>query len=115
MTENITAAVDPNRLDELVKRYADVASHIATLNAELDAIKDELRAVGTTTAPCGMSVSVSVNRRFNADRAAEVLPASLLAAVTRPQIDTTLAKAQLPPALYEQCMVEVGQPRVAVK
>lgn len=107
--------VDPNHLDDLVKRYTDVAAHVATLNAELDDIKAELRAAGTTTAPCGIKVTVTPNRRFSADRAAEVLPPSLLAAVSRPSIDTSLAKEQLPPALYAQCMVEVGQPRVAVK
>ncbi len=53
------------------------------------------------------------NRRWNDDKAREVLPETLIEAitVTEPRIDPKLAKGQLPPDLYSACTV-AGRPFV---
>lgn len=53
------------------------------------------------------------NRRWNDDKAREVLPETLIEAitVTEPRIDPKLAKGQLPPDLWTACTV-AGRPFV---
>lgn len=54
------------------------------------------------------------NRRWNDDKAREVLPETLIEAITviEPRIDRKLAKQVLPPALYLECTVQ-NKPHIA--
>lgn len=106
---------DPTQLDHDVKRYLELDALRADLQIEMDAIKARLREGGTQIAPCGVKVTVSVNRRFSADVAAQVIPEALLPLCQETVISSAKAKAALPPAIYEQAMVEVGEPRVIIR
>lgn len=108
---------DPTQLDHDVKRYLALDAQKADIETEQAIIKERLRelGVGAHMAPCGIAVSVSVNRRFNPDKAAEVVPPTLLEQIQTLVIDSKKAKQVLPPAAYEACMVQVGEPRVAIR
>lgn len=108
---------DLAQLDEDVKRYLTLDAQKADIETEQAVIKERLRnlGVGAHMAPCGIAVSVSTNRRFNPDKAADVVPPPLLKQIQSVVIDSKKAKAVLPPAAYEACMVEVGEPRVAIR
>jgi hypothetical protein len=106
---------DPTQLDNDVKRFLELDALRADITLEMDAIKERLREGGTQTAPCGVKVTVSVNRRFDAGKAAEVISEALLPLCQETVISSAKAKAALPPAIYEAAMVEVGAPRVSVR
>lgn len=108
---------DSTQLDADVKRYLELDALKADIETEQGIIKERLRDLGNGAhvAPCGVSVSVSPNRRFNADKAADVVPPVLLEQIQSLSIDTKKAKALLPPAVYDLCMVEVGQARVSLR
>jgi hypothetical protein len=108
---------DPTQLDTDVKSYVELDALKADVEIEQAAIKARLRELGTGVhhAPCGIAVSVTSNRRFNADKAAEVIPPPLLEQIQSLVIDTKKARAVLPPTAYDACMVEVGEPRVSIR
>lgn len=106
---------DPDQLDHDVKRYLELDALRADLTVEMEAIKERLREGGTQTAPCGVKITVSPNRRFDPAKAAEVVPEALLPLCQKTIIDSAKAKAALPPAIYEAAMVEVGAPRVTIR
>lgn len=106
---------DTAQLDTDVKRYVELDALRADLTLEMEAIKERLRDGGTQTAPCGIKVTVSPNRRFDANRAASTLPAELLTLCQSVVVDSAKAKSNLPPAIYEGLMSEVGAPRVSIK
>lgn len=113
MTDTDTAT----QLDQDVKRYLELDAIKADMQLEQDAIKARLRDLGAGVhhAPCGVNVSVTPNRRFNSDRALEVVPPALLEQIQSVVVDTKKAKAILPPAAYDACMTEVGDPRVSIR
>ena len=112
-----TTVTDPTQLDNTVKRYLELDAMKADIEIEQASLKAWLRELGTGAyvAPCGVKVSVTPNRRFNADKALEVIPSALLPLCQKTVIDSARAKAALPPAIYETAMIEVGEPRVLVK
>jgi hypothetical protein len=61
------------QLDADVKRYLELDAVRADIAIEMDAIKARLRDGGTQLAPCGVKVTVTPNRRFSAEKAAEVI------------------------------------------
>lgn len=95
------------------------------LTARRDEIVDAISQVDTaimTLLEPGEAATVDGNpvwivqpgaRRWNEDKAREVLPPMLLDActITETRLDPKAAKAQLPPDLYAQCTVE-GKPYV---
>lgn len=103
--------------DHDVKRYLELDELIKDLMGEQSAIKARIRGLGTGVhhAPCGVDVSVTPQRRFNPDHAREVIPAAFLPLVEVTVVDGKKAKAALPPAIYEQCQVETGDPRVTFR
>lgn len=105
------------QLDNDVKRFLELDAIKADIDIEQTAIKDRLRQLGTGahSAPCGVKVSVSENRRFNADKAAQIVPTELLAQIQSLVVDSKKAKAILPPAAYDACCAVVGEPRVSVR
>lgn len=106
---------NPEQLDADVKRYLELDAHRADITIEMDAIKARLRDGGTQLAPCGVKVTVTPNRRFSAELAAEVIPEALLPLCQETVISSAKAKAALPPAIYEAAMIEVGDKRVSIR
>lgn len=107
----------PDQLDKTVARYLELDARRNEIVAEQDQIKIALRTQlepGRHDTPSGQKVTISPNRRFNADLAQSVIPAELLPLVMTETIDSKKAKAVLPPALYNQCSAEVGEPRVSI-
>lgn len=106
---------DPTQLDTDVKRYLELDALRADIQIELDTIKTRLREGGTQMAPCGVKVTVTANRRFSPEQALKAVPDALLPLCQETIISSAKAKAALPPAIYSDCMVEVGEPRVIVR
>lgn len=102
-------------LDQLVADYATLTAQIDALTARRDEVKAQLRDLGagkheTTT---GLVVTVTPQRRFNAAKAAETLPADVVAQCL--DFSASKARAVLAPALYQAFMEDSGDPRVSVK
>jgi len=108
---------------ELTDGMREVAArllHLSAVRAEVDAEINELKAKLRSTLTVGQRgtidgtpiLSVTANRRFDPDYAAKNLPAGLLAMCMVSVLDRTRAKSVLPPALFESCMREVGEPVV---
>ena len=106
----------PTELNADVKRYLELDEQRRKIEAEQAEIKHRLRDLGSGEheAPCGVKVSVTPQRRFNAERARAVLPSDLFSMCQATVVDTKTAKSVLPPALYESCMIESGVARVVL-
>jgi len=99
-------------LDELIRRAAALADHIAELTDQLDDAKAQLRAkigVGKTD-PSGR-VRIEASRRFNAVLAEKRLPAELYDAICVPTPSTQLAKSVLTTEQLRSCQTD-STPRV---
>lgn len=107
---------DPS-FDDDIRAYVELDAKRADIQIQLDVIKARIRerGVGTYTGPNGIKVSVTPNRRFDPVYAAEILPKELIPLVQATKVDPKLAKANLPPVTYEQCMREVGDARVSFR
>ena len=107
--------LDPT-LKAAVTRLLEIREQRTALDAEETHLKTLVRAHipvgGAGTSNGEPIVTVSPNRRFNADLAKTTLAPELLDLITVAKIDPPTAKKTLPPALYEQCMAEVGEPVV---
>lgn len=110
MTEISDEALD------VVNRLAAVNADIAQLTEQANDLKGRLRQLlrepGTYTAEGAKVVTLTPNRRFDPRLAFELLPDDLLRLCTVTKIDPAAAKKVLPPAIYEQFMVEAGDPVV---
>lgn len=110
---DITA--DP-QLTDLISRLRDINSKLADLTAAADDIKSQIRQAvpaGARALIDGQpAVTVSANRRFDPDLAKTVLPPELVQLCLVEKVDGAQAKRNLPPAVYEQLMTDVGQPVV---
>ena len=107
---------DPARLDQLISTYARITATISEYNEQLDQVKAELRQLGTGTHHgSNGTATITAQRRFDPQLAADTLPAELAAACTETSINAAKARKILPPALYEACSPETGQPRVTVR
>lgn len=110
MTEISDEALD------VVNRLAAVNADIAQLTEAANDLKGRLRQLlpepGTYTAEGAKVVTLAPNRRFDPVQAQRGLPGPLLDAIRVTKIDAATAKQVLPPALYELCMVDVGDPVV---
>lgn len=102
---------------ELAERSRVLGATIADLTAERDAITSRIRALaGIGEHPAGpLVVTVTQAQTFDARRAELILPADQLALITTRVVDAKLAKALLPPAVFDACRVPSGQPRVVIK
>lgn len=108
---------------ELDADTAGVVAQIHRLNAQAEEIDGEIRALKAVlrqrlaagqagTVNGEKVVTLTPNRRFDPALAAQVVPSDLLPSISTTSIDSKLAKAVLPPALYEAAMREVGEPVV---
>lgn len=109
---NASLEVLARRRLELTQRRDELTEAIA----QVDAALMTLLAPGEAALIDGEPVWIlrSGNRRFSADKAREVLPETLVAAitVTETHLDGKVAKEVLPPALYTEVCTE-GRPFVA--
>lgn len=108
---------DTDELAGLVRRYRQLdisAREIADEQADIKARVRKLLDVGDRVPVDGKPVAVQPNRRFDPGLAERVLTPEWLAACTVKKVDSAAAKKILPPALYEACMAEVGDPRVVI-
>lgn len=104
-----------NQLQPLASRLAAILEDKAALEAEEKDIKAQIRALvpgPDTYAAGGYVLSVSPNRRFDTATAERILPAELLDLCKVAKVDPAAARGVLPPALYQQCMKQVGDDRV---
>lgn len=107
-----------NDAAELAAQWADLEARRTHIVDRQDTIKTQLRELlGVGKHAAGpLTVTVTPQRRFNPDLAREVLPASLLEAITLPTVSTAAAREILAPALYTACMTEVGcAPKVSIR
>lgn len=115
-----TTSPTGTELDQTLKATVTRLLEIREARLLLDAEEANLKNIVRTHIPPGQAgtvngepvVTVSVNRRFNPDLAQKALPAELLTLITVPTVHGPTAKKTLPPALYEACMAEVGEPVV---
>lgn len=119
----MTTITDTPATVELDADTAGVVAQIHRLNAQAEEIDGEVRAlkavlrqrlaVGQAGVVNGQKVvTLSPNRRFDPELARQVVPSDLIPSISSTSIDSKLAKALLPPALYEAAMREVGDPVV---
>lgn len=105
-----------DQLAPLAAALADVLARKSDLEAVERDLKARIRTLvpGPDTYAAGeATLTISPNRRFDANTAMKVLPPNLLDLCLVSKVDSTAAKKVLPPALYDQCMTEVGELRVA--
>lgn len=97
---------------ELTARREDLDATIAEVDAALMTLLEPGQSATIDGAP--VWTLRHGNRRFNADKAREVLPETLIDAitVTETRLDSKVAKDVLPPALYVMACTE-GKPFVA--
>ncbi len=112
MTQPPTGSeLDPQTAATLAK-LNDTLAQIKQLTEDAENYKGQLRGKltpGAYTVGGRPALSITPTRRFDPARAAEILPADQIAAVSRMQIDPKLAKSHLAPALYELCQVDAGK------
>jgi hypothetical protein len=105
-------------LKTAVVRLLEIRDAKTTLEAEEAQLKTTIRAhlkPGDQGCVNGQPVvAVTPNRRFSPTLALETLPEPLLSLCMVTKVDSAAAKKALPPAVYEQCMAEVGEPVVRV-
>lgn len=107
-----------DRLAPLAAELARLAADKADIEAREKEIKAQIRDLvdGPDTYAAGdLSVVVSPNRRFDPKLAERTLPPELLDLCRISKVDSAAAREVLPPALYAQCMVDVGDYRVSLK
>lgn len=113
----MTTTIDIQALAELHARYVALAAQIEPLQQEMDELKAKTRSMaplGTTNLATG-SIIVSPNRRFSPDHAAAVLPADIADQCSETVITAKKAKRVLAPALYDACLVEIGESKVTFR
>lgn len=108
-------APSPDQLPNLVERYLQLNTLIATYTDELDLIKAVLRHLDPGKHPTDAgTVVVTVARTFNAAEATRILSDEMIAQISETKISPAKAKQVLPPFLYSTLTTASGQPRVSV-
>jgi hypothetical protein len=104
------ADAPPSPVEAITLRLLQVEEAIAALESERFGLRANLIALlgEGKHEVAGSKLDIRRQRRFNADKAVEVLPPELLAACRREVIDSAQARRVLPPDLYAACQVETG-------
>lgn len=106
----------PMTNEQLVERYKLLEKQRDDITAEMEAIKDTVRAenpVGKYETDAG-NITVSPNRRFDDGTARQVLTPDEIKACSTLKLDSGLVKKVVAPVRYEACMKTVGDPRVTI-
>lgn len=99
-------------IEHLVYMNGLVSDAVANANELKGLIRERF---GEGKYECGKrKVEIRPNRKFNPQRAEELLPAEWLIRCRAMRIDTKLARAILPPELYRACQTVVGEPIVVI-
>lgn len=102
--------------EQLVKEYVALDEQRAGINERMDAIKHELRTLGTGSHPiAGVTVSISPNRRIDETRVANLYPISSHPELYTAKPDTKKLRQELPAKVVDSLMTDVGEPRVSVR
>ena len=106
----------------LDEQLTPLAAQLAAILAEKSALEEDERAIkatiralvpGPDTYSAGdVTLSIAINRRFDPKTAERVLTPDVLDMCRVSKVDAAAAKAVLPPAMYIQCMAEIGEYRV---
>jgi hypothetical protein len=108
----------PAELDADVKRYLELDEIKSDIAVEQEAIKARLRSLGIGVHHTSSGVPFKIakpNRRFNLDRATQLLPAETLEQCRTDGFDPSKVKRFLSPELLDMCMDDTdGDPRVSV-
>lgn len=115
-TQPLRAVADDTTptFDDDVRRLVDLQATMKALDAEVETIRARIRAHGPGVVG-DLRVHVTPQRRFSPVLAAELLTAEQLVEITETSLSGAKAKQVLPPALYEQLLCEIGEPRVTVR
>lgn len=109
----------PEDLDHDVKRLHELKNIKDDIDAEQSQILDRIRALelGQHTTLSGAAFTVSPpNRRFNLEKATNLLPPETLGECQAEGFDPTKVKRFLSPELLDMCMDEgKGEPRVTFR
>lgn len=110
-----TTELDADRA-RIVAALADLNDKIATLNADAEALKAELRNLpaGDYLLDGRPALRIVTSRRFDADKALELVPEPLRPECYTTAVDPKKVREYLAPALVDACMVTSGKPRVTV-
>lgn len=112
-------AYTPEALDHDVKRLQELKNIRDDIEAEQSQILDRIRALelGQHTTLSGASFTISPpNRRFNIEKAVQLLPDETLAQCRAEGFDPAKVKRFLSPELLDMCMDEGrGEPRVSFR
>lgn len=118
----MTTKLSPDQvLDDLRAQWLDLDARRESILEQQDAIKDQIRNlldVGKHHTPSGGLVTLSPNRRFNPELAAQVLSAinpDLVVACSVTKVDSSLTKRKVGEEIYEHCMKDSGVPRVSIQ
>lgn len=117
----MTTTTDTTLTDRLAPIAAELAA-IAADKADLEEREKHLKAQIRDIVPGpdkyaagDLTITVSPNRRFDAKTAEKVLPPELLDLCRVAKVDSAAAREHLPPALYAQCMADLGDYRVGIR
>lgn len=107
-----------DQITPVATELATVQDRIKEMTERADTLKAQLRDLTQGTpdsyAAGALTVTISLNRRFNPQLAERILPDDVLALCRVSKVDSAAAREVLPPALYEQCMAPVGDVKVAL-
>ena len=98
-------ALTEDEIADCVRRLIDVQARITELTGQADSLKTVLRAVGPLSRhpAAGVLLSVTPNKRFDATKAKQLLPARTFADICVPRPDPAAARRVLTPETYEAC------------
>lgn len=100
----------------LVGRLAEINERIANLTSQAESIKAELRSLTPGDYASGGNTVLRIvpTRRFDADKALELVPEPLRPECYTTAVDAKKVRSYLAPALLDACMVESGKPKVVL-
>ncbi len=114
----MTGSWDDQTAADLVRRYLDLSARIETQSEERDSIKVRLRLLGVGKHDTGAGVvTVTPQRRFDADLAADVLRTinpDLVATCSISKVESGLVKKVVGDDVYDRCKKPVGDHKVSV-
>lgn len=102
--------------NSIVKEYVRLAEQREHINQQMDAIKAELRGLGTGSHEiAGVKVSISPNRRIDPKLVEQEFPVAKHPELYKATPDTAALRKHLAPIRVEQLMTEIGEPKVSIK
>lgn len=100
----------------MLRKLVDLQARAADLDSQIESIKAELRALppGDFALDGRPALRIIPTRRFDVDKAAGLLNAEQRQAALVVSFNATEVKRHLTAVEIDECMVEVGKPKVVV-